>query len=301
MKKMFDHRPKRLERCRTFEDRMWLKNEPFTQYYQNDIAIGNQVPFDEDEILDYLIDGIPDVNLRNQARMRGFGSASELLKSFSKISLTVETMISQSKSEPKPADSKAAGKTNADGRSSKKSVLCYNCKKPGHTARYCRLPKKQECFNSRDSRHVVKDYPFKKAGINFVDEFSSLDDRFFRIIVVTLGKGKRLDIECVLDSSSPISFIKINCIPNKAIERATEIDSRYAGINQLNLLVLGKIHVSIVLNGETCNDLKLLVVPDKASSLYGVYPLVYPRPALSFSFIITFSSEKVLYSVFYKI
>ena len=260
MRRMFDHRPKKLERRRIFEERKWQRSEPFSHYYHNKLILRNQVPVDEDEMIDYLIDGIPDVQLRNQARMRKFGHSSELLEAFNKILLPPDTSKGHPKGEARPADFKATWKPTIK-EEGKRTLRCYNCRMLGHTSDQCRQPKKQICYKCNESGHMARDCPVTKAGVNFVDEVFSVDS-FFRSIEVVLRNGKHLNINCVLDSGSPISFIKIECMRDEVIERATETDSRYAGINQSNLSVLGKISVSIILDGEICNDVKLLVVPD---------------------------------------
>ncbi|KMQ84805.1 hypothetical protein RF55_12848 [Lasius niger] len=50
-------------------------------------GVRNRVPIDEDELLEHVIDGIPDVALRDQARIQGFMSTDSLLKAFEKITL----------------------------------------------------------------------------------------------------------------------------------------------------------------------------------------------------------------------
>lgn len=57
---MFDHRPGRLELCRKFEARAWQTKESFSDYCYEKTILGNQVPIAEEELVDYVIDGIPD-------------------------------------------------------------------------------------------------------------------------------------------------------------------------------------------------------------------------------------------------
>lgn len=46
------------------------------------VILGNRVPVADEELVDYIIDGIPDETLRNQARLQNFDSKSALLKAF---------------------------------------------------------------------------------------------------------------------------------------------------------------------------------------------------------------------------
>lgn len=49
--------------------------------------MGNRVPIDESELVEHVVDGIPDAVLRNQARIQGFESTDSLLKAFGEVRL----------------------------------------------------------------------------------------------------------------------------------------------------------------------------------------------------------------------
>ena len=68
MKLMFDHRPSKLTLRREFENRTWQHNEPFSDYFYDKVILANRVSVTDEEIVDHLVDGIPDPRLRNQAR-----------------------------------------------------------------------------------------------------------------------------------------------------------------------------------------------------------------------------------------
>jgi len=65
LREMFDHRPSKIELRRTFEQRIWQKGETFHDYVHAKTILGNRVPIDKNEVLDYIIDGIPVTNLRD--------------------------------------------------------------------------------------------------------------------------------------------------------------------------------------------------------------------------------------------
>lgn len=69
MKTMFDHRPSKLEFRKQFEQRKWRNNETFTEYFHYKVVLANRVPVEEEEMVDYIIDGISNIHLKNQARM----------------------------------------------------------------------------------------------------------------------------------------------------------------------------------------------------------------------------------------
>ena len=66
---MFDNRPNRLTLKKKFEERCWKVNETFCDYFHEEFILAKAVPVAEDELVDYIIDGIQDTNMRNQARI----------------------------------------------------------------------------------------------------------------------------------------------------------------------------------------------------------------------------------------
>lgn len=58
---------------------MWKASETFSDYYHEKIIMANRVPIAKDELIDYLLEGIPDVRLRDQTRMQQFVLPSSLL------------------------------------------------------------------------------------------------------------------------------------------------------------------------------------------------------------------------------
>ena len=74
MKFISHHRPNKLAPRREFEKRTWSMSSMSS-------SLANRLPVAEDEIVDYLIDGIPSAQLGSQA------INLDLLKSFEKVSL----------------------------------------------------------------------------------------------------------------------------------------------------------------------------------------------------------------------
>ncbi|KAF7265568.1 hypothetical protein GWI33_021022 [Rhynchophorus ferrugineus] len=82
MGQMFKHRPSKLLRRKEFESRVWKTSERFTYYYHDKVIFGNQVPVEEEEIIDYIVDGISDRQLLDQIRMLRFCSGTDLPEVF---------------------------------------------------------------------------------------------------------------------------------------------------------------------------------------------------------------------------
>lgn len=66
LRTMFAHRSSKVKR-RTFEIRVWRKGEAFGDYLHNKIILANHVPVDNSEIIDYIIEGILNPLIRDQA------------------------------------------------------------------------------------------------------------------------------------------------------------------------------------------------------------------------------------------
>lgn len=77
---MFDRRDKRLSLRREFEKRTWNVNKTFAEYFHSKVIMASQVPIDEDETIDYSIDGIPNLTIRHQASVQRFEDKETMLK-----------------------------------------------------------------------------------------------------------------------------------------------------------------------------------------------------------------------------
>lgn len=150
MKSMFHHRPSKLLLRKEFESRQWKSGERFTEYYHDKIILGNQISIDDEEMVDYIIDGITDRQLRDQAHILCFDQASDLLAAFEKITLDYR----------KPSDRER--KVNSVNNSykkhpaeGKKVVKCFNCQETGHISTKCPKPRRSygSCFGCGSTSH----------------------------------------------------------------------------------------------------------------------------------------------------
>ncbi|XP_070517511.1 uncharacterized protein [Cardiocondyla obscurior] len=91
MDKMFNLRPGKFSLRKEFETRTWKSNESFCDYYHEKMILANRVLVAEDELLDYVIEGITDRRLQQQMRLVKLNSVSDLLKAFENITLDVKS------------------------------------------------------------------------------------------------------------------------------------------------------------------------------------------------------------------
>ena len=174
MKLMFHHRPNKLALRREFEKRTWSINEPFSDYYHDKLILANRLPVAEEEIVDYLIDGIPSAQLGSQARMHCFTSHLDLLKSFEKITLRAGQeyggprqfpRVSKPKNEETRRDEPRGRHDGRDGTTAPRRGVtrCFNCNELGHMSSDCNKPRRERgsCYECGDLSHQVKNCPTK--------------------------------------------------------------------------------------------------------------------------------------------
>lgn len=67
MKRIFDHRPSKLILKKEFERRTWRAGEIFNEYCHDKVILANRVPIEPTEVVNYIIDGVPNPRLQDQA------------------------------------------------------------------------------------------------------------------------------------------------------------------------------------------------------------------------------------------
>lgn len=112
MEAMYDRRESRLMSRKKFESKMWQRNETFTDYFHKKLILANKVPIDEAEIVDYIIDGIPDKAVKYQATMQQFLNKEEMLRAMQNIQCGSEAKTQhQTPKQPFVKGVKMAGST----------------------------------------------------------------------------------------------------------------------------------------------------------------------------------------------
>lgn len=147
LKTMFGHRLDRITRRQRFEERIWKKGEIFSDYLHDKIILANRVSIDNTEIIDYIIEGISDPSLRDQARIQRFDSTAALLQAFEKITIRPRGRFGEER-----ADTRAVAGESGERRTRR----CYNCGQSGHVSIGCPMKDKGvKCFRCGTYGHVV--------------------------------------------------------------------------------------------------------------------------------------------------
>ncbi|XP_049306034.1 uncharacterized protein LOC125776637 [Bactrocera dorsalis] len=121
-----------------FEARKWSVGETFQKYYNEKVLLSDLLNMDECELIDHIVEGMPDEQLRNQAYIQCYTTRVQLLQAFGRVELK--------------RDSMQMPRTN---------VKCFNCNSFGHMAVACRKPKREvgACYGCGSMEHKVATCP----------------------------------------------------------------------------------------------------------------------------------------------
>lgn len=278
MGQMFKHRPSKLQMRRDFENRQWRAGERFTDYYHDKVILGNQVPIEEEELIDYIVDGIPDRQLRDQARILRFHSGTDLLEAFEKI--TLDNRKSNDRERKVNITSSSTSDAKPNRSSLVKQLKCFNCQETGHISPNCGKPKRPfgACFECGSTSHQRNECPRRGSrqqarGSQEEPQPSTstsllqVTHRLPYMVPISYelpGKGSQIckyALNAILDSGSPISLIRESFVPLEARSPICEDDKGFCGINGSPLEIIGIFYSQVKI--ENINiELKFYVVPN---------------------------------------
>ncbi|XP_036327192.1 uncharacterized protein LOC118739792 [Rhagoletis pomonella] len=158
MENVFGSKESRVLLRRRFETRQWKAGENFSQYFNDKEMLASQLQLSEEELVEYVVEGIADDRLRTQAYLQCYTTKEQLGKAFTKIEAGRKTTTTTTTS--------VAGAQMRD-------VRCYNCNSRGHIAPNCRKPKRDvgACYACGSKDHRVAACTDKK-NIHMVDEYN---------------------------------------------------------------------------------------------------------------------------------
>jgi len=116
---------------------------------------------------------------------------------------------------------------------------CFNCNEEGHLIADCPKPKRERgsCFKCGKLGHQAAQCK-SSADVNYIEQGTREDNDFRRIVVelqISNGHDKfAINILALIDSGSPICFVKECYIPRKCLIVEAERE-RFCGLNDSGL------------------------------------------------------------------
>lgn len=265
---MFGSRPSKLTLMKNFELRKWRKNEKFTSYCTDKVALGNLTGLSDADIIDYVIDGFNNSALQSQARMREFTTLSDLIRVMK--NLTDDDRSSSSAPvvrpfhQPVKVPNTVPMSTDPQRRQSNTSTLrCFNCNLPGHRVAECSKPKRPpgSCFKCGKMGHRAKDCPETSTNPSAFsqsapDSTTHVIEEPFELVPAMMypiafrmqpESDSKMKLDAFLDGGSPISLIRCDIVPKELIEPLhTHIP--FTGINNSRIDIIGELNRTIMIN-----------------------------------------------------
>lgn len=171
LKNMFFHETGRVHMRKQFERRIWRRDETFNEYAHQKIILGNRIKIDEEEMTEYIIEGIPDPVLRDQARVQRLRTKKALFEAFERVSLRGgEQQGARGGMRERRAQGRADGEDSGATRDA--TIRCHNCGAQGHRAADCPSKAKgTRCFECKEFGHIAADYKKRKSKVNEVKKY----------------------------------------------------------------------------------------------------------------------------------
>lgn len=265
LREMYDHRPSKVKLRKQFEGRVWKPSETFHQYV-HEKALANQVPIPEDEIVEYLIDGIPEVSFRDQARIGQISTKASLLKAFEKVTLK-DKPPSVGNAERRRQSGREQSRASDKVKSEKKETTnsdterrCFNCGQRDHVATAC--PTKAEgpkCFKC--GGHIATKCDKKQNEVSSVDASANKKrDKYIKDI--RIGDCAMI---ALIDTGSDICLMRASAYIRLGCPRLKLNEIRFHGIGATNNSTMGEFDTKLTIDGYTHSAL-IRVVPDTLMS-----------------------------------
>ncbi|GJQ88015.1 hypothetical protein Trydic_g12939 [Trypoxylus dichotomus] len=216
MVKMYKSREGKITTTKKFEARRWKKSEKFVTYFHEKVLLENRIGLVEDDLINYIIDGIDNSILQTQAKMKEFKELSHMLQVLGDIA-NDEQRASTNRTAVVPPT------TNASTRS-RSVVRCFNCNQKGHISNRCPRPKRDRgsCFECGSMRHQKRNCLQRSGESTTTPDSTTLlveEDAVIPpyTLSIHLSKSKQ-NFDAVLDTGSPVSLIREEIVQDFDLE-----------------------------------------------------------------------------------
>lgn len=286
VKRMYGQRLDPLALRRELEARKWNAGEIFADYLHDKVTLANRIPVADNELIDYVIEGIPSQELRTQARVQQYETIDAMLTAFASVSSPKEAFRRQPAEKNKSRGKEQRASREADVR------RCYNCNEGGHLAASCPKSKREKgsCFKCGKFGHRANqcDSP---TDVNYMEHERLGDDDFRQTVDLQISNGNnnfKKSFYALIDSGSPICFVKECYIPRNYVITEESCD-RFCGLNESKLEIIGHVEAELMFKNRKYN-IMLRVVPDRTMQS----PIVLGRDFIKMAKFLLISENKVV-------
>ncbi|KAH0944610.1 hypothetical protein HN011_001355, partial [Eciton burchellii] len=209
LRSMFDRRLGNKVLHERFREREWRKDETFSDNVHQKIILANRVPIAKGQLLDYIIHGIPNPILRNEARISGVSTAEELRARF----------------EQDEARRPEEGRDSRGRRGERRRKNCFNCGLPNHVSSNC--PTKTQgprCYKCGEHGHIASRCVEQPRTMGAVDVQIA---RKKCVKEVSIGGRK---MEALVDTRSNISLMRAEQYVRVGAPKLSRKTIRFRGI-----------------------------------------------------------------------
>lgn len=145
-----------------------------------------------------------------------------------------------------------------------KPPTCYHCRQQGHVKSRCPQPvDRKSCYQCRQPGHFARDCPSQRQVNNVRGR--RVQDEYFKDVILSIecnGELVEKTMYSLIDTGSPVSLVKLSCVPDETIEPLDNFGDKFIGINQSSVVVFGFLCANIQLGNKSIDSAQFLVVPD---------------------------------------
>ncbi|XP_055910415.1 uncharacterized protein LOC129944776, partial [Eupeodes corollae] len=234
----------------TLRNRKKRRDENYQQYVLSMQEIASSAEIDEQDVIAYIIKGIPDSIFNKQIMLTAntIADLKNILRKYEKMKSELQPTSSGYNRSVQPSRS-------VPGVDAK--VRCFNCDEEGHISRNC--PKacreKGSCFRCGQKGHIITNCPqkssvlaVKRGKCTMKSPVSTLMTDFHGVLEYEIKSANReaesfgvwMNIMTVIDTGSPISFIQQRYVPPILMTSLEPSPCNFVGINSSQLVILEK-------------------------------------------------------------
>jgi len=212
------------------------------------VILGNRVPIEEDELIEYVIDGIPERALRDQARISGLKTRASLMASFERVTLWDKKHTGTKSGEEKSQFRPKVDKNSESGKSEQKKRNCFNCGLSDHLGKDC--PTKEngpKCFKCGGRGHIASKCPEKRADVKESNFAVQVTQTKCNKEVTVNGRS----IVALIDTGSDLCLMRADQYSDIGSPPLERKEIRFRGVGLNENVALGEFRAELAVDGHS--------------------------------------------------